>query len=144
MEIYSRLPNELKRIIKWYALCSPHKKSLVIENNRCYSNGLSEYKDILDCFHKETKTIIIFGEGTHFYFTCEMFCTKHELIIERNHRLLWYYCNDLSIPSLIDFITSNIKREERDWVCTRQFKKQFYELDLTELNWFKDYLYHTV
>jgi len=45
---------------------------------------------------------------------------------------------------LIDFITSNIKREERDWVCTRQFKKQFYELDLTELNWFKDYLYHTV
>jgi len=60
MEIYVRLPEELQRIITWYALCSPHKQSLVFENQRQFScDMISGSQNVLICFNplKERLTI---------------------------------------------------------------------------------------
>jgi hypothetical protein len=147
MEIYVRLPEELQRIVTWYALCSPHKQSLVFENQRQFScDMISGSQNVLICFNPLKERFNYFLDYNHRYITKEMSVTgdNFDVVVERNHRLLWYYYERLSNPMLVNFIKSNLNKHERNMICRRQFDKPFINLNIQELHWFKKYVFHTV
>jgi hypothetical protein len=149
MELYKRLPNELQQIIKYYTLCSPHKQSLAIKNERVYNRLLYDDVNILDCFitddgeEDDYRVIITFGDMAHYYFTHENIYDENTTRYIQNHRLLWYYYNHLTREVCIDFINSNMTISTRDMLCS-DLNKRFCDLNRIELNAFKYYIYDFV
>ena len=131
MEVYKRLPDELQRIVKIYALCSPHKQ-LLLSNTRKYTYcSCSE----LICFNNDKITNLrIFRR--QMVFNCER-CIFHKT-------LLWYYYELDSKDGLIRFILYNIPRHERKRLCKLYFNRSFYKLNVSQLMQLRLYIYHTV
>jgi hypothetical protein len=63
MDVYTRLPNELQTMIKYYALYSPHKKSLVLEHNRTWRVDIDveEGKEVITCNNRLKDRVTMFG-----------------------------------------------------------------------------------
>ena len=143
MDVYTRLPNELQTMIKYYALYSPHKKSLVLEHNRTWRVDIDveEGKEVITCNNRLKDRVTMFGVWEHAYFEADE--TK-DIIRSWIRRLLWYYYNRLSNKSLIDFINSNISKPNTEGICRIAFDKTYNRLDTYELNALRDYIYHFV
>ena len=133
MEIYNRLPDELQRIVKKYAICSPHKQ-LLRNNTRRYT--YSPCSRLL-CFHNnnitelmEVRRRIIFNSNTKLHISCKT--------------LLWHYYELNSKDSLIQFIQHNTTKHERNWLCRQHFGQFFTKLNVPQLIWLRLYVYYTV
>ena len=131
MEIYKRLPDELQRIVKQYAICSPHKQ-LLMNNTRHYT-----YNSRLICFHgdkitelTEVRRRIMFNSNTKLHISCRT--------------LLWYYYELRSKDSLIQFIQHNTTKHERNLLCRHHFGRFFTKLNVPQLIWLRLYIYFTV
>ena len=62
MEIYPNLPYELQCIVKRYALCSPHKQSLLTENKRKYHYIQNMYVSLVECSNPMKSRYVTCGE----------------------------------------------------------------------------------
>jgi len=129
MEIYKRLPDELQRIVKQYAIGSPHKQ-LLSSNTRHYT-----YNGGLICFHDDKIT--------------ELMEVRRQIIFNSDRyivrkTLLWYYYELPSKDSLIQFIQHNITTHERNWLCRQHFGRSFTKLNIPQLIWLRLYIYYTV
>jgi|AntAceMinimDraft_18_1070375.scaffolds.fasta_scaffold237055_2 hypothetical protein len=134
MEIYKRLPDELQRIVKRYAICSPHKQ-LLLDNTRNYT-----YRSYgLICFHDDQVTELV-EYRRRIDFNCKHGNQPH---ISRR-TLLWYYYEVCSKPILIQFIQHNISTHERNWLCKQQFGRSFTKLNIPQLIWLRLYIYYTI
>jgi len=140
MNIYTRLPNELQTMIKYYALCSPHKQSLALEHI-CSCIDVEEGKEVITCNNRLKDRVTSFGVWEHAYFEADE--TKG-IMRGWSRRLLWYYYNRLSNTELIDFINSNLSKPKTEGICRIAFDKTYNRLDTYELNALRDYIYHFV
>jgi hypothetical protein len=131
MEIYNRLPDELQRIVKKYAVCSPHKQ-LLLSNTRkytyCSCRGLVCFGD-----HKITE---LMEYRRRIIFSCFGYSSRRTL--------LWYYYELDSKDGLIHFILYNIPRYERNRLCKLYFNRSFYKLNVSQLMQLRLHIYHTV